>query len=169
VPLFQKWAERVARRLAPQHRVVVVGVVRDAAGRVLLVQEPRRGWEPPGGYVEVGEDLMAAVRREIREESGCQVMVERLLAVYSLLDPPFVTVLLFQCAYVSGTPGPSNETLAAAWFTPDDTLRVVSGPPIHVPMADALSPGPQVIYRAYRRGAGSVVSALDGLPPPDQR
>ena len=169
MPVFQKWRERLARRLAPQHRVAVVGVVRDAAGQVLLVQEPRRGWEPPGGYVEVGEDPMTAVRREICEESGCVVTVERLLAVYTLLDPPFVTVLLFQCAYVSGTPGPSDETLAAAWFPPDETVRRVSGPPVHVPMTDALPPGPHVIYRAYRRGVGTVVSALEGLPPPDQR
>jgi 8-oxo-dGTP pyrophosphatase MutT (NUDIX family) len=166
---WQAWRERIARRLAPPHRVAVVGVVRDAAGRVLLVQEPRRGWEPPGGYVEVGEDPQAAVCREIWEESGCHVTVERLLAVYALLDPPFVTILLFQCAYVSGTPGPSNETLAAAWFTPDDTIRRVSSPPVHVPMADALPPGPHVIYRAYRRGVGTVVSALDGPPALDQR
>jgi 8-oxo-dGTP pyrophosphatase MutT (NUDIX family) len=166
---WQKWRERVARRLAPQHRVAVVGVVRDTAGQVLLVQEPRRGWEPPGGYVEVGEDPAAAVRREIWEESGCEVTVERLLAVYSLLDPPVVTVLLFQCAYVRGSHGPSDETLAAAWFAPDETIRRVSGPPIHVPRADALPPRPHVIYRAYRRGVGTVVSALDGPPAPDQR
>ena len=47
--------------------VGVSGVVRDAAGRVLLVRTERVGWELPGGRVEAGEDLVDALRRECRE------------------------------------------------------------------------------------------------------
>jgi ADP-ribose pyrophosphatase YjhB (NUDIX family) len=57
----------------------VGGVVRDDVGRLLLIrrgQEPSRGlWSLPGGRVEPGETLEAAVVREVREETGLDVRV----------------------------------------------------------------------------------------------
>jgi 8-oxo-dGTP diphosphatase len=55
----------------------VGAVVRDAAGRLLLIrrgQEPSRGlWSLPGGRVEAGETPEQAVVREVREETGLEV------------------------------------------------------------------------------------------------
>jgi 8-oxo-dGTP diphosphatase len=55
----------------------VGAVVRDDAGRLLLIRrghEPSRGlWSLPGGRVEPGETLEAAVVREVREETGLDV------------------------------------------------------------------------------------------------
>ncbi len=66
---------------APGSPVPVVpcvgAVVRDAAGRLLLVRRgraPSRGlWSLPGGRVEPGETLEEAVEREVREETGLTV------------------------------------------------------------------------------------------------
>ncbi|HEU4675896.1 MAG TPA: NUDIX domain-containing protein [Motilibacteraceae bacterium] len=60
--------------------VACVGaVVHDDDGRLLLVRranEPARGrWSLPGGRVEAGEDDAAAVRREVLEETGLDVVV----------------------------------------------------------------------------------------------
>lgn len=54
---------------------VAVGVLLDAEGRVLLTSRPpgkvyAGHWEFPGGKFEPGEDLEAALRRELREELG---------------------------------------------------------------------------------------------------
>lgn len=64
-------------------------VVFDPAGRVLLI---RRGHEPfkggyalPGGFVDIGETVEAACRRELREETGVSAGDLRLVGVYS--DP----------------------------------------------------------------------------------
>jgi ADP-ribose pyrophosphatase YjhB (NUDIX family) len=64
----------------PRPLVPCVGaVVRDGAGRLLLIRrghEPSRGlWSLPGGRVEPGETLQAAVVREVREETGLDVRV----------------------------------------------------------------------------------------------
>jgi 8-oxo-dGTP diphosphatase len=63
---------------APRPVVACVGaVVRDTGGRLLLIrrgQEPSRGlWSLPGGRVEPGETVAAAVVREVREETGLAV------------------------------------------------------------------------------------------------
>lgn len=53
-------------------------IVRDQAGRLLLVRrgrEPGRGlWSLPGGRVEPGETAADAVVREVREETGLEVV-----------------------------------------------------------------------------------------------
>jgi ADP-ribose pyrophosphatase YjhB (NUDIX family) len=61
----------------PEAPLIGVGAVIVSEGRVLLVQrgrEPLRGhWSLPGGLVEVGESLQAAVIREVGEETGLTV------------------------------------------------------------------------------------------------
>ena len=54
--------------------------VRDDAGRILLVRHTygdRRRWELPGGWVQRGEDPEAAARREVAEELGIEVGLDR--------------------------------------------------------------------------------------------
>lgn len=72
-------------------RVGAYAVVTDDDGRILLAHwnEGRRAaWTLPGGGLEPGEDPDHAVRREVREETGYKVSVDRLLGVHSRVIPP---------------------------------------------------------------------------------
>lgn len=62
-------------------------IVRDEAGRVLLIERrfPPPGWALPGGFVDRGETVEQAVRREILEETGMQIEDLAQFHVYS--DP----------------------------------------------------------------------------------
>lgn len=65
-------------------------VIFDPLGRVLLI---RRGHEPcvgkhalPGRFVRIGETVMSACRREVKEETGIEVIEISLVGVYSDID-----------------------------------------------------------------------------------
>ena len=71
-------------------RVAAYAVILDDERRVLLARwtEGRRvSWTMPGGGLEPGEDPEAAVRREVREETGYKVVVDELLGIHSRVIP----------------------------------------------------------------------------------
>lgn len=71
-------------------RVAAYAVILDEDRRLLLARwtEGRRvSWTMPGGGLEPGEDPEAAVRREVREETGYKVVVDELLGIHSRVIP----------------------------------------------------------------------------------
>ncbi|MFM2308397.1 MAG: hypothetical protein RLY87_517 [Chloroflexota bacterium] len=104
-------------------KVGVRAIVIDDAGRILLVQERSDGlWCPPGGWADVGVAPSAMAVREVHEESGYQVAIDRVLAV---LDrdvqghPPIgwhVYTIYFLCRIIGGAPATIAETSAVGWF-----------------------------------------------------
>ncbi len=57
-------------------------------GRIVLIQRKDTGrWGLPGGIVDWGEDVVTTAKRELKEETGLQLLkVRRLVGVYSSLD-----------------------------------------------------------------------------------
>ena len=105
----------------------------------------------PGGQVEQGEDLITALRREVEEESGCRVEVDRLVGVYSKLTPPEMVLHLFRCRYLDGEARASEAAVPeVGWFSPDEARRLVEHPPSTQRLDDALSNADSVVYRVYR-------------------
>jgi 8-oxo-dGTP diphosphatase len=98
-------------------------VVVDGRGRVLLV---RRGHPPfkgkhalPGGFVEIGETVEEACRRELMEETGVKAGPLRLLGVYSdpKRDPRAHTCsVVFLARIARATPKAGDDAAAAEWI-----------------------------------------------------
>jgi len=69
-------------------RTAVVAIVRNDEGRVLLTKRaipPYLGkWVMPGGKIDLGEPITAALKREVREEVGLDVHVEGLVDIFEI-------------------------------------------------------------------------------------
>ncbi|WP_273846381.1 NUDIX hydrolase [Rubrobacter calidifluminis] len=96
-------------------KLTVDVVIPDRDGRVVLIRranEPFRGrWALPGGFVDVGETVEQAARREVREETGLEVELERLVGVYSepARDPRGHNVSVAFLAHPVGDAGPRGS------------------------------------------------------------
>ena len=109
-------------------RIVVGSVVTwtppgEAEPRILLCRraiEPRRGfWTLPAGFMETGESVRDAARREAREEAGCEIEIDAVLAVYDVVHVQQVQVM-FRAALVDGRFEAGPESLECALFAWDE-------------------------------------------------
>src|ERR671933_1361444 len=98
------------------HSVSVAGVVVDEAGRVLVIQRRDNGrWEAPGGILERDETFEEGVIREVMEETGLTVEVERLTGVYKNMTRGIVAIV-YRCRPVRGIAHPTSESVAVEWL-----------------------------------------------------
>src|SRR5438105_90190 len=107
----------------PVHSVSVSGVVVDDAGRVLVIQRRDNSrWEAPGGILERDETFEEGVIREVAEETGMTVEVERLTGVYKNMTRGIVA-LVYRCHPLAGTARPTTESVAIDWITPEQVAQ----------------------------------------------
>ena len=124
----------------PQHSVSVAGVVIREDGRVLAIQRADNGtWEPPGGVLELTETVEDGVRREVYEETGIKVAVDRLTGVYKNMNRG-VVALVFRCHPEAGHETLSDESMAVDWLTPEEAAARMAEV-YAVRVADALQDG----------------------------
>jgi 8-oxo-dGTP diphosphatase len=105
-------------------RLGAAAVIFDGAGRVLLVRHSYglRNWELPGGGRKPNESVDAAVHREVREETGLEVAVERISGIY--YEPETDQHhFAFVCTQVDGaTPRASSAEILECGYWPLDAL-----------------------------------------------
>lgn len=134
---------------SPRHIVAASALITNGGGEIALVKTERRGWELPGGQIELGETLTDGLQREILEECGIKVELGRLLQVRSNLSSAIV-IFLFQATYVGGELRPSEETPEVRWADPPTALSLISHPALSLNLRELLRDDDRVSYQAYR-------------------
>ncbi len=113
--------------------VTTYAFVRDDADRYLVLrraQEPFAGeWDLPGGFVEPGETPADAIVRELREETGLEVALDRLLGAFTSRygdggDARWTVDVGFAATVTGGAFRLDGEKSAAAWRALDDLPRL---------------------------------------------
>ena len=150
----------VAPRLGGRDALVVhQAVVRCERGVLLAVRHDLRGWELPGGHAGPGESDEDALRREVREETGLEVVVERLVGDYRRTGFAPHTARVFACRAVGGSLRTSPETLVVRWFDPG-ALPSTLFPWYRGPLADALAEHPEPVARHEHQGLRAVLAGM---------
>ncbi|MBG9791327.1 ADP-ribose pyrophosphatase [Paenibacillus dendritiformis] len=143
----------------PTHIVAVGGIIENQYGHILLVKTRHEGWVFPGGQVEAGENLIDALYREIKEESGIDVEVSCLVGIYSntgtykwhdgVTDVPTKLMLDYTCTAVGGQLSTSEETSAVRWVAKEQVLDLISEPAIRTRYQAYLDDNERINYMAY--------------------
>ena len=124
----------------PTHIIAAAGVVANSKDEVLMVTTHNRGWVFPGGQVEVGENVIDAVKREIMEEAGIEVEVGEVFCIASntckypgwngVKEIPTKIMLDFICKETGGTPRPSEENSETMYVAKEKVLDMITAPAI---------------------------------------
>jgi ADP-ribose pyrophosphatase YjhB (NUDIX family) len=125
---------------------VAAGVIVVDGDTVLLVKrrfEPyKEQWVIPAGFIEYNEDVREAAVREIMEETGLQVVLDRLYSVASCFDDPRGNaILVLYTGHVSGGSLKAGDDAEEVAFIPLDDL-------------------PEIAFEAHRTVLGQLREAL---------
>jgi ADP-ribose pyrophosphatase YjhB (NUDIX family) len=124
-------------RIYPARPIVGVGALVWRNDKILLIKRgkpPAQGeWSLPGGAQELGETVEETARREVREETGCEIGALRFLGVFDSIERDdrgevlyHFTLVDFETDWVSGEPSPGEAEDDARFFAVEelDGLKV---------------------------------------------
>lgn len=110
----------------PTAKVDIRGLVLSPDKKILLAKESADGrWSLPGGWADVGFTPTEVIIKEMKEETGLDVKVQRLLAVFDKRRHPhppqpfYVYKLVFWCEMVSGEISKGFDVLDVDYFAVD--------------------------------------------------
>lgn len=110
-------------------------------GGIVLVRraiEPSYGkWVFPGGFVDRGETLEGATIREVKEESGLDVRVTRILNTYSYPGNPVILAVFL------------GEVTGGSLHTDDECLDIRAFPPAEIPWDDLAFPSTRAALQDF--------------------
>ena len=137
---------------APAANSLVVGasaVITDGEGRILLHRRADSGnWALPGGAMELGGTLTGCAIREVREETGFDVRIDRIIGIYS--DPGHVFAyddgevrqefsICLACTITGGALAVSSESTGVRFAAVGDLPALQIHPSIRTRIQDYLS------------------------------
>ena len=146
-------------RVLPTHIIAAAGIVINEKDEVLMVKANHGGWVFPGGQVEVGENVIDAVRREVMEETGVEIEVGEVFCISSntckypgyngVKEVPTKIMLDFLCRAKGGIPRPSDENAESAFFSREKARELITAPAVAERFKAYLEYAGRPVYMEY--------------------
>lgn len=87
MPSYEESYLSQVRKLIDKQELIITAaraVIRDQEGRILFIRRRDNGlWAMPAGGQELGESILDCLKREVKEESGLDVILATPMAIYS--------------------------------------------------------------------------------------
>jgi 8-oxo-dGTP pyrophosphatase MutT (NUDIX family) len=123
-PYLLQASQRIWRRFFPPWMTAgTIGALYNDDGQFLIVEHvfhPKFPWGFPGGWMNRGESPAETIIREVREETGLHIQVERPLLISSTSYLPNHLDIAFLCHTPGGEIRLSGELLDYRWVAPQD-------------------------------------------------
>jgi 8-oxo-dGTP pyrophosphatase MutT (NUDIX family) len=130
-------------------------IVANDEGKILLHRRSDNDlWALPGGTMEIGESIQETLVREVKEETGLDVMPEYVVGLYT--DPKHVIAfsdgevrqqfsICFACRIIGGNIQVSDESFEVRFFSPDEIKQLNMHPSIYLRIKHYLEHRPQPV------------------------
>jgi ADP-ribose pyrophosphatase YjhB (NUDIX family) len=125
IPYQLRW--RIIWLIVPKFLVGAAAIILDDRGRILLFHHTYRKkypWGPPGGFLNHGEDAAEAIVREMQEEAGFMIRVEKLLWIGTSRQYPRVDIY-YLCKHLGGDFSPSEEVSEFRFFEIEAATQIM--------------------------------------------
>ncbi|MGL4335833.1 MAG: NUDIX hydrolase [Turicibacter sp.] len=120
----------------PTHIIAAGAIIFNDNSEILMIKNPRKGWEYPGGMIDCGETLIQGLKREVKEETGIEINIIKMIGMYSNIktqpgyngvkEIPTTLIMDFICQYDSGLLSTSEESLEIGWFSSEEALARIN-------------------------------------------
>lgn len=108
-----------------KHFVSAATIVINDKNEILLIKGPMRGWEMPGGVVELGESLKDGAIRETKEETGIDVEITKFCGIFQNVKKSICNTL-FLAKPIGGELTTSSESLEVVFVPIEQALKMVT-------------------------------------------
>lgn len=108
----------------------VVGAIIERDGKILLVKENKAAakgkWSHPAGWIDIGENSIDAVKREVKEETGFDFEPKNILSIYVLVKQELSdlhhAIKIIFTGHIAENQGEyiTDEISETKWFTPEE-------------------------------------------------
>jgi ADP-ribose pyrophosphatase YjhB (NUDIX family) len=116
----------------------VVGAIIERDGKILMVKEAKERaknqWNHPAGWIDLGENPLDSVKREVKDETGYDFEPEQILGVYSLyklnlkekfnIAPHPIKIIFTGKISENATGKLEDDVSETKWFSPEEIYKM---------------------------------------------